>query len=161
MKKIIVFSLISLLGIFSSCSNDDSPDLGSDEPVVGKDIFFKSPEGIVTTGTANRVTVSFEFAIGRKSRDCSGFGICKLTTFGISVVSKPNSNIAYAEADLEQKMAILELASEFNGSKLDVILRIDEDIIDEEGLYKLKSGSYKLDMSVGQYGGYKIPFEIL
>ena len=40
MKKIIVFSLISLLGIFSSCSNDDSPDLGSDEPVVGKDIFF-------------------------------------------------------------------------------------------------------------------------
>lgn len=33
--------------------------------------------------------------------------------------------------------------------------------MDEEGLYKLKAGSYKLDSSIGQYGGYVIPFEIL
>ena len=95
--------------------------------------------------------VSFEFAIGRKSRVCAGFGICKLTTFGIEIVSRPNSNLAYAVADLEQEKAILELSSEYQGSKVDAILRVDEDIMDEEGLYKLKAGSYKLDSSIGQY----------
>src|SRR5690625_4497333 len=83
--------------------------------------------------------VIFVFDIGRKSKDCKGLGICKLAAFGVWIVTKENQAVADIIKDTpipEKYYAFLELEQPFD-SAYDSTLFVEDEIIDEDGEYKV------------------------
>lgn len=60
----------------------------------------------------------------------------------------------------EKYYAFLELEQPFD-SAYDSTLFVEDEIIDEDGEYKVVQGVYNLDLTIGLYGGYKIDIEKL
>ena len=79
-----------MLSIFMiSCSRNEEMDSPLKE-LSAKDVSFVNYSKVLN-GTASNVAaptgagVGFEFLLGRKSRNCYGFGICELTAFWIDI----------------------------------------------------------------------------
>ncbi|WP_068595712.1 hypothetical protein [Vaginella massiliensis] len=167
MKKFILKGglIIALASssIFYACNNDDdtveqTAELqGKKSPVIGEDIFFRSDyKEDVTKGGG----VTFVFDIGRRSSPtCKGFGICRLAAFGIWIVVQPKANQAIGiDKQSSLKFITIELESPIDPAEFDTRFYVDEEIIDDNGNYKIKAGVYNLDSTIGLYGGYKLPY---
>ncbi len=109
-----------------------------------------------------RGTVSFTFTYGRASKDCQGFGICKLAAFGVYIVGAPKINVSLEPAqppfvlDTYKAYHALETGYEINGLD-DTTFYVDEDFYitdDEENTFKIHQGEYDFDSSIGSFGGY-------
>lgn len=189
MRK-IVLSFISL-SFLLSCNRESNNDLTKVEPTKN-DVSFIGYSKIIKSypklkqqpfGTSSKndlrvdgVNVGFEFELGRKSRNCHGFGLCELSAFwidiysdkGDKIISKENkstgvitktSNIVFEDNGNEYG-AFLFLANNVDDEKFDMTLVIDEDIR-VNNQYIVKKGSYHLDERLGDFGGYQLGVEKL
>lgn len=160
MKKIILTLGITLSVL--SCS--DRAEIGNSESMVSKnDNSSFTEKRNPNTG----VMASFDFVLGRKSKNCGGFGVCGLAAFGIEIIELPprpetkrGNIVENMDGGIEGEY-ILDEPMTLEDSNF----YIDEDIIgtDEKGnQYVLKKGEYKLDAALGgKYGGYTIEVEKL
>ncbi len=103
-------------------------------------------------------SVGFEFTLGRKSRNCNGFGICRVEAFWVELYKgqKPKMDSKFTGIILpSDAKAYLVLANNIDDKIYTTILNIDEDI-NVNNKYIVKKGKYSLDKSIGEYGGYKL-----
>lgn len=118
--------------------------------------------------------VGFEFILGRKSRNCHGFGICEVSAFWIDIweskdekLSENNftglitktSNLSVKYLNSNEYSAFLFLAKEID-NRYDTAFIIDEDVFVDKR-YIIKKGIYLLDDTLGKYGGYQLNVEKL
>lgn len=160
MKNLSILALIVILFLLPlSCTETDN-EYSNREPSAGESVFFNRE---ITNESNRGGGVTFVFDIGRKSKDCKGLGICKLAAFGVWIVTKENQAVADIIKDTpipEKYYAFLELEQPFD-SAYDSTLFVEDEIIDEDGEYKVVQGVYNLDLTIGLYGGYKIDIEKL
>ncbi|MBS9774665.1 MAG: hypothetical protein KGV59_05855 [Tenacibaculum sp.] len=88
--------------------------------------------------------------IGRKSRNCNGFGICIIRT---SLIRNEPPN-AMVQKELDNTYLILELDRELDTELYDSTLYVEENL--KFNNTELPSGEYSLDKSIGEFGGYKL-----
>ncbi len=114
--------------------------------------------------------------LGRKSRQCDGFGICEVDWFPgwnstnndsqLRSIVLPQGVLGLIQEDKNGDLFIeLELEREVSGFTQDeMLLRVDENIempnsgedAFDPGLM-IKLGNYAFDNRIGDYGGYRIP----
>lgn len=171
MKKI--FIPIVLFGlIFISCSKDNnsaSQQEGLLTPVYGKDISFSFAQtnfNKVEEPTIQLIDVVLD--IGRKSRDCRGIGVCKFRVCVpkcMSAIDLNKQNVISGKLKLplnnknsSTKKTMKIYLNNSLDSSFDSNFYIDSDMVYDN--FILSKGVYKLDPSLGEYGGYEIPLEI-
>nr|WP_314495672.1 hypothetical protein [uncultured Chryseobacterium sp.] len=111
---------------------------------------------------------SFEFTLGRVSKECAGFGVCGLVVFSIDIIDLPPTSAPKSTplvGDIIQNpnnefSALIYLNQNVDPNQYDTVFYIDQDFNAGEN-YLLKAGEYQLDNSIGEYGGYKIIVEQL
>lgn len=116
------------------------------EPVPGKDVFIEANSTI--SGSESKIRID----LGRVSRRCKGFGIC---------IRKPKTESSDVVTTLEGEgtsdaFAIIYLAKEFDDTTFDTNLYIDEDLKCTDDNFIIAQNIYRLDKSIGKFGGYKI-----
>lgn len=95
MRKIIV-SLIASLAIISCQRSEGGNDLQDPKEITKADVSFVNyskllkERSLTSRMEVDGGGVGFEFTLGRKSRDCRGFGVCELTAFWIEIYGKKN-----------------------------------------------------------------------
>ena len=149
MKKFI-FGLIALV-MFGFVGNAQS----TTEPLYGKDVTISN------SNLGKSAGVGFLLDLGRSSRHCRGFGICDVVAFWIVIYkgAPPTSNQVVVDVKGEKgnEFLLVELNNSLNPLDFDTNLYVDSDLksIDNEAV--IKRGTYKLDSTIGNFGGYKIP----
>jgi len=141
MKKLL-FSLIAT--VFFGFIGSAQENL---EPVYGDDVTVLSSES--STGIF--------IDLGRPSRRCRGFGICiRKPKPKIETELKGNSvNLPIIKTDKEMYI-LVELNSFFDEKKFDTNFYVDEDITSTEDKLVIIKNIYKLDKTIGKFGGYKV-----
>lgn len=188
MKK-IALSLFVALSLFS-CDRDNNKELVKKEELTKNNVSFVNYRKIIESNPKLKskllkqssikeaamiegIGAGFEFILGRKSRNCEGFGICVLTAVWIEIYGKENEKLSESDYtgiitktnniiqdNSEEYGAFLFLAEEINNEKFNTTLVIDEDIRVNNN-YIVKKGSYQLDKRLGDFGGYKLDVEKL
>lgn len=116
----------------------------------------------VSFGQTSKFGIGTTWAIGRKSKNCDGLGICKLTHVTIHIGDDGSDDsgkgIFHSDVLINPKTGLLDLKiDDFNMNKIksvfgDTILTLEEDfIVDDQELlnslgvknYTLKKGTYK------------------
>jgi hypothetical protein len=151
MKQLIYLLTVSFFVL--SCSEEDN-DIDLKSPEYGKDITL-----IPISNNQNRLDDESKIVIvklGRKSRNCVGFGFCRVcVACGDAKFNGNNISIPVNE-DLDGEYVELHLENELS-DEFDSIIYIDEDLYDEDsGELVLQEGEYLLDNSLGAFGGYII-----
>jgi len=154
MKKIFLNLLVAILFLgLNSCSNEDnssslkSPEYGKDvtlSPINKKESRLNDESKIIIV------------KLGRKSRNCVGFGFCKVcVACGTERVESEMLEIPVHEDETGEFVELhldFELDNEFDSN-----IYIDEDLYDEDsGELLLSEGVYAIDNTLGEFGGYKI-----
>ena len=177
MKKII-FALIALFAVtFSSCDKNEvstNPTKYTDEEIlqhvkfVGQGNSFvkslapaiqKSPNGSITIITAT---------LGRKSKNCKGFGICSVqigpwTIYNEAIIDN-DSNVVILPYNGEESLNEIKLllAEQPGIDMRHVTLSIDEDItiVNETNVLlegeTISAGEYAFKPELGEYGGFEL-----
>lgn len=190
MKK-IALSLFVALSLFS-CDRDNNKELAKKEELTKNSVSFVNYHKIIEGNPKLKskllkqqsrkqssireagIGAGFEFRLGRKSRNCEGFGVCELTAIWIEIYGKENEKLSESDYtgiitktnniifqdNSEEYGAFLFLAEEINNEKFNTTLVIDEDIRVNNN-YIVKKGSYQLDKRLGDFGGYKLDVEKL
>lgn len=160
-NKLTYLSILTLLLIntlFTSCSNEENTiETQKREPELFAD--FNLIDGNYSKSTSKRNPgVKVTLTIGRKSRNCSRIGICKVKEVTIQLKnSKDLDDMTFTTKEIQgQNYLILALTSFLDSSKFDTNLYVDEDIIDEESGIIIPAATYEIDNYVGNYGGYKV-----
>lgn len=115
--------------------------------------------------------VGFAFAIGRGSKGCQGFGICRLVAVWIVIVWNDKDSSEYPftglittnNEDESKYSAYVTLKQSIDDTQYDTTFYVDEDIQvnSDQGNYIIKAGVYQLDKSLGNYGGYALDVQKL
>ncbi|WP_292008543.1 hypothetical protein [Chryseobacterium sp.] len=168
-KTMSILSTLLLVGILtlSSCSGNED----SETPVALSSQNVSSSGA--KTGTLGNTTskaidgggVGFAFDLGRASKGCMGFGVCRLAAFWITIIwnkDATRANYPYtglireSYSDPSKYAAYIELNNTMDPNQYDTSLfYVDEDI-DVNNKYVIKAGVYQLDNSIGDYGGYEL-----
>lgn len=152
MKKLIFCFLFSILFAL-----EGNAQLTKPEPVYGTD---------VTIAEFNKVGggVGFLFEIGRASRGCRGWGICDVIAFWIVIYKgapvTQTQAISYVEGIKGNEHIIIKINNKLDENKFDSNFYLDKDLLSTDRKATIKKGIYKLDNSIGSFGGYKIPVNI-
>lgn len=154
MKKIFLNLLIAILFIgLNSCSKEDS-STSLIAPEYGKDVTLSPINNNQSRfGDESKIII---IKLGRKSRNCVGFGFCRVCAFcGTEKVNGDNLEIPVNE---DGNGEFIELHLDFElGNEFDSNIYIDEDLYDEDsGELLLSEGVYTIDNTLGDFGGYKI-----
>ncbi|PQJ20795.1 hypothetical protein [Tenacibaculum sp. SG-28] len=176
-QKIVQLALqLCLLCILFSC--DANNDLKNKTTILEEDIasevtFKEIEKSKVTNSKWCGHIVSWD-EWGRKSKDCRGWGLCnaswfqpckekKNTSASESKKIKSFATEVYREKNTEEYFILLALNKPIPKgiNSNDLLFRIDKDIIleTEKSLgHKLtfKTGVYKFDETIDEFGGYKI-----
>ncbi len=176
MKKLFFLALLTL--VMFSCNRNEQYQNEPLQELTSKDISFVNYTKILNNEVLNiKVpsggSVGFEFTLGRKSRNCHGFGICELTAFWVEIYkggqsenpadSKFTGLIIEEEASSESKTAakaLLVLDNDIDENTYDTTFYVDEDVYLGTD-YIIMKGEYQLDNSIGNFGGYSIPVQKL
>ena len=164
MKKLKIYVLlIATIFIINSCENEDNSSLTEDATtsIQKKELEAKDVSFVNFTekyGGTSRVKI-LHVHLGRKSRNCFRFGICYVCALCEGKVSSENIAEALVKQDSNGKNSylVLELSKKIN-SLYDSNLYVDEDIFSEQYGATIKNGVYLLDMTIGEFGGYKVLF---
>ncbi len=162
MKKIKLsyLSILTLLFInilLTSCSKDENiVESQKIEPELytNFNLIDGSSANLAKKDPGIKVTLS----VGRKSKNCKKVGICKVKEITIEYLnSEPLEGMTFVSEQIDgQNYLILALTSDLDSDKFDTNFYIDEDVIDEESGLVIPVGTYNLDDTVGNYGGYKV-----
>lgn len=157
------FSIILIYFIVLSCNDNDTTLL---EPEYGVDFTFS--QSIIPTNNLNKRSI-IKIVIHRPKRDCLyGLGICEICIGCPDVSERENNNSAnmYSipinikydglEVGLKNSRYFELLLNNKLDSKFDSTFYIDEDLYLKDNLF-IQKGIIKLDESLGNFGGYRIP----
>lgn len=161
MKKFSSILLILGFLILCSCSENTTIDKYPTEPTYGKDF---TVSGIVyNQGRSEELTIEASGRIHRPKRGCDyGFGLCNWSIkvslredgdywhFTSSLVPMTTGRSTAAVEYYFDVILDYPLEEEFDSN-----FYIDDPIASEE--YSLVPGVYQIDMSMGEFGGYRIP----
>lgn len=154
-KSKIFIALITLIPFFTSCVDENIIKEKVTEQQVADNLVF-----ITDNSSSEKVSsVAIIARLGRNSRGCRGFGICRVRTHRVD----PSKSI-------KDKTLLLKFVSEntlFAELKdfptLDIDLKdyplsIDEDIsfISDGKEIKILAGTYQYNSSLSKFGGYEI-----
>lgn len=157
MKKLILAMGITLSAL--SCS-DRNEEIVADTAVQTTSTSNASYAGKRDPNVA--VMATFDFYLGRKSKDCNGFGVCGLAAFGIDIIELPTPPKGQHRGSVvvNEKGGIEgEILMDEKPLGDDITFYIEDDIegVDRNGdVYILKQGSYEYDSTLGEFGGYTI-----
>ncbi|USL96005.1 hypothetical protein D1J36_002530 [Riemerella anatipestifer] len=192
MKKLIFTCLVSCV-LLVSCRQDkgfvDKDEFQTNSALISKQVSFSDfsktktileESGIISE---NGMGAGFEFVLGRKSRDCHGFGICEVTMIWIDIwnskdtlksngttntfkgvivknknIQSENINNFKNDDRIYTGYVILDDKIQIEG--FDTTLYVDEDI-NVNNKYIIKSGAYPMIKKLGDYGGYELRIEKL
>ncbi|MEO5931337.1 MAG: T9SS type A sorting domain-containing protein, partial [Candidatus Kapaibacterium sp.] len=122
--------------------------------------YTANPNGTVTV-PVQRVGITITIEVGRKSRGCTGFGICSITV-GTSALDNPARAIATASGDV----LTLDMPESSSGVKEDM-LTIDEDIVLDDATSRalgskrvtIPAGTYPVDYTSSPNGTVNLPMQ--
>ncbi len=162
MKKIKTYYLPILTILFInlllvSCDNDETvTEIQANEPELFNDFNLvdgSSSDEVKTVDPG----VSVTFTIGRKSRDCGGIGICKVTKVKVTLrTSSDYEGMTFNAEEIDGQYYVILAHTSTLSSEFDSNFYVDEDIIDEESGIVIPANTYAFDSTVGDYGGYKV-----
>lgn len=176
MKKYVYFYMILIFILFiTACRNAEDIKLDtnqySDQEILASLKFvgqggLSEDEGVLmkVKNVSNKVEmITFmELTIGRRSRNCNGFGICEVRVgpweiYGYSVAE--NKIILPYDADLTT--ITLELAEQSNLDLTQVKLAVEEAIVvnADTDTFVVEADQYRFDASIGQFGGFQLAIE--
>ena len=183
-NKLNYLTIITLLFafIFSSCSSEENiEEIGTLEPELFTDFNIVDGSSSYSTKAKADPGVKVTLSIGRKSKNCGGIGICKIKEITITLFQVPSlpvdpigptpsltpalglknsteseENVFNVEEINGLNYLTLALTSTLDPIKFDTNFYVDEDVIDEESEITIPKGTYTLDNSIGNYGGYKV-----
>ena len=166
MKK-FKFNLLGLLVLFVTASafiacNSDEEAITENlqesnlvQPEFNKDFMLVDGTSYSTDKKDPKIKVTF--TIGRKSRKCHGFGICKVKSVTITLKNTESRDDTFAIEEINGiKYAVLKLTNNLDENRFDTNLYVDELISDEETDLSLPEGIYQLDATIGEFGGYRV-----
>ncbi len=169
-----ILSLFCLIFLLTSCRNSEI-DSSQMKELNSKNVKFVDYRKIDLSkyvGSYNKGGggVGFEFTLGRRSKNCNGFGVCSLTAVWIVIVAnKENEDLPFSGVIVDRITesgkamnadAYLELASPID-NEYDYNFYVDEDIYLLDNQYVIKAGVYEKDDNYGNYGGYRLNVEKL
>lgn len=143
---------VALIATFIYCAESQAQN-ALKEPTVNIDVYVKNQ--VFPEGSTNKMS----FRLGRASRSCFRFGVCEIIIFGWTIYNKGTVNLTI-ESPLSNPFTIIELSKELDGTKFDTNFYVDEAIKTKDGKITVVKGIYKLNKSIGKFGGYKVPLVI-
>lgn len=171
-KLKITTLFLLLMGFSISCEKNEETKNIDEDMIASKLTFVDINTRLASFGDKKPVVIVEWNEWGRKKKKCRGWGLCNAVWFPPpqekSVSTNPDGGASILEYDdIQDKyyVDILLAAPVPNDITLeDIILRIDEEIelVDIQTLVSrdltFPVGSYSLDTSLGNYGGYRIYF---
>ncbi|WP_419868202.1 hypothetical protein [Chryseobacterium sp. CT-SW4] len=168
-KTMSIFSAFLLAGMltFTSCNGNDDSEIQKTQLSAQNVPSLGSRTGNLGTATSKAIDgggVGFAFDLGRASRNCFGFGVCRLAAFWITIIwtkDATRANYPYTGLirenydDPTKYAAYIELNNAMDPNQFDTSFYVDQDI-DVNNEYVIKAGVYQLDNSIGEYGGYEL-----
>ncbi len=154
--KVLVFGAIFsvlFLSTFTSCENNDvQPSV--DENYVAENVQFQN-------SPLRGPVISIH--IGRKKKDCDGFGFCKaIIESALSLDDTQNAVRTSVEYDRRAGAYYVDALLDETSRITDATLVVDEDLT-VEGSERLTgsslsigAGEYKVNSSLGSNGGYRV-----
>lgn len=167
MKKVILI-ITTIVGVVSCNRVETDGIIEKQEPTLN-DVSFSNFSKITSTQSAINLENTFineenglKITLGRKSRNCFGFGICEIGFDSMIMSDEIYSTYSTSQSN-QPKLPELKynefifLDKELDDNIFDTTLIIEEDIV-VNNQYLVKKGEYQLDKSIGKFGGYKLNF---
>lgn len=150
----MIFSIIVML-IFGFSVNAQNKI----EPTYNQDITF------ITSSKIDGAGIGFLLELGRASRSCRGFGVCHIvacwiTIYDGKITPTKNQIITSVTGQKGNEYITLELSKSLDSTIFDTTFYIDKDLTPTGNEAVIKKGSYVLDLTIGKFGGYKIPVTV-
>ncbi|PWH81225.1 hypothetical protein [Brumimicrobium oceani] len=151
MKKVILkLMIVVLVLVFNSCQKQE---------IVKNEMLSKT---ISINENNEKVSIIVGMRIrwdewGRANHDCGKAGLCNIRVDTIEITIGKSAPIIVGEDGGMYIEVLVDSDLIFEDSSTDFY--IDEDLFAEQGdnLYKIESGVFEIDYSLGSLGGYKIP----
>ena len=176
-----MFIVAVALGVmFTACENNEVAPLNThnytDEEILSA-VKFVGQGGISINNNSSMMKAApgmvtiIRATLGRKSKNCEGFGICSISIgpwdlYNETPMGDNEVVILYYEDITDLNSIKLLLAEQPDIDMQHILLAIDEDITIENNLNDKKerttipANQYEFDVELGSYGGFSLPMEI-